>query len=57
MKGDRRYEQTLDAILALHADSTVTLDQTAERLHGLLDEIEMLLDAIRTDIKKRDADA
>lgn len=56
MQTDKRYDQTLVAIRALHSDSKVTLDQTAERLRGLRDEIDVLLDGVESDLRRRDND-
>lgn len=47
-KHEELYEKALDAIRELLSDCSVSVETTIDSLHGLKDEIEIMLDALQS---------
>jgi len=44
-------DEAKKAISAVHSDTSVSLEETKDRLEGLREDLEMLVEAVRDDIK------
>ena len=50
------YDEAIEAIRKLHGDTSVSPAETLSSLKGLRDEIDVLTDAVESDIKRAERD-
>lgn len=48
MDNEELYDKALEAIVALFSDHTVSQSKCTENLHGLVGEIEIMLNSLET---------
>lgn len=47
-KNETLYEEALEAIKKLFSDTSVSKEKTAENIAGLIDELEIMQDSLRS---------